>query len=366
MQSPMAPNPPADGHPAPGSRAGDRYERQALFAPLGRAGDARLREATVLVVGCGALGSHAAEILCRAGIGTLRLVDRDVVEWTNLHRQIGFAEEDARRGAPKATALAAHLGRANSGVQIDPRVGDFNPRSAGDLTAGADLILDGTDNLPTRFLINDLALELDIPWVYGGAVGDEAHAQIFLPGAGPCLRCLLPDLPPAGSLPTCDTAGVIGPAPAAAAAFEASLALRCLAAGREAAGPLAGIWVRLRLWEIGATTSRCRRDPQCPACHHGRRDHLRGECADATRVLCGRNAVQILPAATFQLSGVDMDSLERRLAGCGEVERSPFLLRFRPAVATSRLTIFADGRAIVEGTTDRDVARSLYDRYVGQ
>lgn len=341
----------------------DRYQRQSLFAPLGDAGNQRLRDSSVVIVGCGALGSHVAVLLTRAGVGRLRLVDRDVVEWSNLHRQVGFEEADAREGRPKAVALADALGRANSEVEIDIEVAEFNYRSAARLARDVDLIVDGTDNLPARFVINDLALETRLPWVYGGAVGQEAHAQLFVPGAGPCLRCVVPELPPPGSLPTCDTAGVIGPAPAAAASFQAALAMRCLVSTTDNSSELAGLWVRLRLWDVEATVSRVRRDPECPACFGGERPFLRGERNRESLSLCGRDAVQVYPAEDGR---VDLEGLADRLRGAGEVQLGPYLLRFRPRSNPHRLTLFRDGRAIVDGTGDRELARALYDRFVGQ
>lgn len=358
MQRPSPPPAPEDDAPA------RRYQRQALFAPLGAAGDERLRCASVLIVGCGALGSHAAGLLARAGIGRLRLVDRDVVEWTNLHRQDAFTEADAREARPKANALAAHLREANREIEIEGLAADFNPANAVEIGRGADLFIDGTDNLPARYLLNDLALETRTPWVYGGAVGEEARAQLFLPGAGPCLRCLIPEMPPPGTLPTCDAAGVLGPAAAAAASLQAALALRALARP-EGAAALAGRLVRLRLWDIDAGVhGPLARDPSCPACVAGRRDFLRGGRGDAAAVLCGRASVQVLPEAAGRT--LDLEALAAKLAPLGSVERSPWILRFRPSGSAQRLTLFPDARAIVDGTRDPGIARSLYDRFVGR
>jgi adenylyltransferase/sulfurtransferase len=362
------PHEPADEADRPDpTDAADRYARQRLFAPLGRDGDRRLRRRSVLVVGCGALGTHVAALLARAGVGSLRLVDRDLVEWSNLHRQVEFTEEDARQRRPKAAALAAHLAEASSLIKLEAVVEELNAGTARRLAAGVDLLVDATDNLPARFLINDLSLELGLPWVYGGAVGEEAHAQLFLPGRGPCLRCILPQPPPPGSLATCDTAGVIGPAPAAAASYQAAMALRLLASSAAECHALAGVWVRLRLWNLEATTSRVPRDPECPACAGGERPFLAGELGEEVRRLCGRRAVQVLPA---QREGaplaLDLAALATRLAGAGAVTRSAVLVRFAPADREAELVVFADGRAFVEGVTDPARARALYDRYVGQ
>jgi len=338
-----------------------RYLPQALFPPLGPRGQARLRSGRVLVVGCGALGTHAAEHLARAGVGSLRLVDRDVVEWSNLHRQCGYTEADARESLPKVLALAAHLGRINSGVRLDPRVADFHYQNALDLAEGADLIIDGSDNVPTRLLLNDVSLERKIPWVYSGAVGETGHVQFFHPAAGPCLRCLLPDVPAAGELATCDTAGVLGPAAGAAASFQAAMALRYLGGGPEEIHGLVERQLRLQVWTLGVSVARVPRDPGCPACAQGRREFLAGRLGDLAAVLCGRGAVQVRPARAPQ---IDLEALADRLRALGKVEARRFLLRFQ-AEETS-FTLFPDGRMIVEGTTDAGRARAVYARYLGE
>jgi len=346
--------------PVPAPAPGGRYSRQAIFAPLGAEGQARLESSRVLIVGCGALGSRSAELLARAGVGLLRLVDRDVVELSNLHRS-GFDEADARAGTPKAEALARRLGLANSTVILEPRVQEFAPATALDLCQGIDLVLDGLDNVPTRFLLNDASLRLGLPWIYCGVVGETGHAQLFLPGAGPCLRCILPHLSAAGELPTCDTAGVLGPAVSAIASFQAAMALRCLAGGRDAALALAGLQVRLGVWSPAAAISRTVQDPECPACAGGSLEFLAGGSLEDATVLCGRSAVQVRPASGP--ASLDLPSLAARLRPLGSVEEGRFLLRFDPG--GHRMTIFADGRAIIEGTTDPTRARALHARYVG-
>ena len=340
---------------------GDRYSRQALFAPLGREGQRRLKAASVLVVGCGALGTHSAEHLARAGVGRLRLVDRDVVEVSNLHRQSGFTEADAREGAPKAAALAGHLSRVNSEVLLEPLVASFDFTTALAHSAEIDLIVDGSDNVPTRFLQNDVSLRNRIPWVYGGAVGEIGHAQFFFPERGPCLRCVLRDVPPAGELATCDTAGVLGPAAAAIGSFQAAMALRYLAGGARELPGLIGRQVRLGVWSLGAAISLVERDPGCPACGAGNLEFLDGRLGEAATVLCGRNAVEVRPAGPP--AALSLAALAERLRPLGEVDLRRFLLRFRAVDAA--LTIFPDGRAIVEGTTDPDRAKALHARYIG-
>jgi adenylyltransferase/sulfurtransferase len=346
--------------PDPPSR--ERYARQVLFPALGAAGQARLRASRLLVVGCGALGSRAAEDLARAGAGGLRLVDRDAVEWSNLHRQIGYEEADARAGALKAEALAAHLRRVNGEVAVEAYAVDFNSRNALQLAAGCDLLLDGTDNLPARFLINDVSYRLRVPWIYAGAVGEAAHVQFFSGGAGPCLRCQLPEMPPPGSLPTCDTAGVIGPAAALAAAWQAALALRYLVE-RDAAA-LAGRKAMFSAWEGEARFAAVAADPGCSVCAGGRFEALGGREAERATVLCGRKAVQVLPAAGAE-AGLDLARLAARLRALGTVEERPRLLRFATAEGPV-LTIFPDGRVIVDGLTEPAQALSLYARLIGQ
>jgi len=345
-----------------GPDSSGRYARQILFPPLGPAGQARLRSARVLLVGCGALGTHAAEELARAGVGHLRIVDRDVVELTNLHRQIGFTEADAREGLPKARAMAAHLARINTEVALEPKVADFNFATAGELSDSVDLMLDGSDNVPTRFLLNDLSLERGLPWIYCGAVGETGHAQFFFPGRGPCLRCLLPDLPAAGEVPTCDTAGVLGPAAGAIASLQAAMAMRYLCGGPPEVDGLIGRQVRLRAWTLEARVTLVPRDPRCPACAGGSREFLTGrEGGDAT-VLCGRGAVQVRPARPPQAR--DLAALAEKLRPLGQVEECAFLLRYRdPEVS---FTLFPDGRMIVENTQDPGRARAVYARYVGE
>ena len=347
--------------PAAPHSGDERFSRQQLFAPIGPEGQKRLHDSRVLVVGCGALGSHAAEHLVRAGVGHLRLVDRDIVEWSNLHRQVGYTEDDAQRGRPKATALAAHLRRLRGDAVIDAETRQFDFANALDLAEGCHVFLDGSDNLPTRFLLNDLSYKLGVPWIYAGAIADSAHAQFFSGTSGPCLRCQLPELPPPGSLPTCDTAGVIAPAAAVAASFQVAWALRFLVE-RNADG-LARRKSIVRLWSPEARVVHVDPDPGCSVCVHGRFDTLAGERRERAAVLCGRDTVQVLPAAVG--ASVDFEQLAARLAALGHVERLDGLLRLRSPTGYT-LTIFDDGRALFSGLTDPGQARNLYARFVGQ
>jgi len=340
----------------------DRYSRQTLFPPIGRRGQERLRNSHVLVVGCGALGTHSAELLGRAGVGNLRLVDRDVVEWSNLHRQGGFEETHARNGTPKAEALESWLGRVNSEVTVDARVKDFNFTNAIDLCEDCDILIDGTDNLPTRFLLNDVSYRLRIPWIYAGAIGGTAHVQFFSGEQGPCLRCHQRDLPPPGTIATCDTAGVIGPAAAMAASWQAGLALRFLA--QRTPLSLQGRKAILEPWDLAARVVTAEADPDCPVCSQREFTTLEGALLDRATVLCGRRAVQVLPAAGKR-GAVNIAQVGTRLQAVGTVEQHQGLLRF-DAGEGFRLTLFDDGRAIFDGLTDPTRARSLYTRFIGE
>jgi adenylyltransferase/sulfurtransferase len=354
---------PSGGRPAEGAedRPERRYRRQVLFAPLGEAGQARLAAARVLIVGAGALGSHAAEYLARAGVGRLRVVDRDLVEWSNLHRQIGYDEADASTGRPKAEALAARLARVNAAVEVEARVRDWNYTNALALAEGCDILLDGTDNLPARFLLNDVSYRTGTPWIYAGAVGASSHVQLFSGAAGPCLRCQLPELPPPGALATCDTAGVIGPAAGAAASWQAAWALRYLVERETSA--LAGRKAVFSLWEPEARIVSARADPSCPVCSGRRFEALEGRGSERAHVLCGRRAVQVLPAAGQ--GRLDLGAAAARLEALGPTEERGLLVRTRAADGVT-LTLFDDGRAIFDGLTDPARARTLYARFVGQ
>jgi adenylyltransferase/sulfurtransferase len=340
----------------------DRYSRQTLFPPIGPRGQERLRDSLVLVVGCGALGTHSSELLGRAGVGQLRLVDRDIVEWSNLHRQAGFEETHARDGTPKSEALGSWLGRVNSEVNVEARVNDFNFTNAMDLSEDCDLIIDGTDNLPTRFLLNDVSYRLRIPWIYAGAIGGTAHVQFFSGEQGPCLRCHQRDLPPPGTIATCDTAGVIGPAAAVAASWQAGLALRFLA--QRTTSSLHGRKAILEPWDLAARVVLAEADPECPVCSKGEFTTLKGALLDRATVLCGRRAVQVLPAAGKH-GGMLLTEIAARLQAVGTVDQRQGLLRF-DAGEGFRLTLFGDGRAIFDGLTDPTRARSLYTRFIGE
>lgn len=334
--------------------AEDRFSRQIRFAPFGAEGQQRLGAAAAVVIGCGALGSVAAQLLARAGIGKLRLVDRDYVEENNLQRQLLYTENDARIALPKAEAARRHLLEANSVIEIEAAVSDLNPENAADLLAGADVILDGTDNFETRFLINDYSVKEGIPWIYGAAVGSYGITMPVLPGDSACFRCIYPQ-PPLGTQPTCETAGVLGPVTSLIASFQSMEALKILS-GRT--GSVRQKIFSADLWHGPVReTPMPPRDVDCPCC--ARRDfaHLNGRRAPVS--LCGRNAVQIHE----RRRPLNLEQLAEHLEGLGTVRRNEFALRFE--TDGHELTVFPDGRAIIKGTTDVGVARSLYSHYIG-
>lgn len=332
-----------------------RYSRQELFAGIGPEGQRRLRAARVLVVGCGALGSCLAEMLTRAGVGSLTVVDRDYVEPSNLQRQSLFEEADAERGLPKAVAAETRLRRLNSEVALSGIVADVTAENADGLVDRADLVLDGTDNFETRFLLNDVCVRLGVPWVYGACVGAHGLALLVRPGETPCLRCVLGERPEPGAGPTCDTAGVVAPIAHVVAGIQAGEALKLLAGRKESLLPgMAMVDLWNGSFEVMLLAGVA---PRCPGCVEGRFEAP----PPAGTVLCGRDAVQISAPPGVRL---DLAALARRLAPAGAVSANEHLVRFS-AEGGAELAIFGDGRAIVKGVGDPARARGLYAKYVG-
>jgi len=343
----------------------DRFDRQRRFAGLGTAGQERLEASSVLLVGCGALGGSLAQMLVRSGVGLVRLVDRDLVELSNLPRQVLFEEADL--GRPKAEAAERALARIGGPSRVEARAEHVDADNLEALGAGVDLILDGTDNLATRYLLNDHAVEAGVPWVYGGVVGSSGLAMPVLPGRGACLRCVFPEPPPPGSLETCDSAGVLLPAVAAVAALQAGAALRWLGsdeAGRAAFRP--GL-LEVDVWTGDVRRIAAERSPSCPCCGARAFPFLRAPAQRSAVSLCGRNTVQVRPSVPAGIGAGRRADLERIRAGlvgfARDVRDLGSILRFD--VEEYRITVFADGRALVEGTDDVDRARAVYDRYVG-
>ena len=336
--------------------------RQVLFGPIGRDGQKRLGRSTVTVIGCGALGATLGELLARAGVGTVRLVDRDIVEPSNLGRQALYDQSDADARRPKAVALAAHMSRIAPHGKFVPNVADFRSAVADHLLLGADLILDASDNFEARYLINDWAIKHQVPWIYGACIAARGMTSVILPGETPCLRCLFPDPPGKGTTETCDTAGIIGPAATIAASLQMTEALKILVGDRDS---LRRSLLSFELWpfrmlELGGA------DPRpvstCPCCGQGEFPFLEGHREARTMAYCGRDAVQIIPGderfASFEFRSA-VEKLEaqyptRVADGVAHVQ-----------VPEGTFTLFDDGRVLITGTGDEALARTIYDRYLG-
>ncbi len=335
---------------------GQRYSRQTLFHGIGEHGQARVSAARVAVVGCGALGTVNSEMLARAGVGRLDLIDRDFVEDSNLQRQTLFCEADAKNGSPKAVAAAAALRAINSEIEVVGHVDDLNPENIETLCSQCDLIVDGTDNFDTRYLINDLAWKRTIPWVYGGCVGSGGVAFAFQPGKTPCLQCLFPEVPAPGSARTCDTAGIIAPTVHVVAAYQVTQALK-LICGLEAEGML-----RFDIWDDDWRWARLggQPDSNCRCCGAREFRFLNGE-GDRLVRLCGRNAVQVSPPGEV---AIDFPRLAERIGKTGQANFNEYMMRIE--VDGYEIALFPDGRSIIKGTDDPLKARSVYARYIGR
>jgi molybdopterin-synthase adenylyltransferase len=332
----------------------ERYSRQIFFAPIGETGQEKIRNARICVVGCGALGSFQAEAIARAGVRAVRLIDRDYVEISNLQRQWLYDENDAEAETPKAIAAAQRLEQINRGVEIEPVVADLTPSNAEDLLADCDLIFDGTDNFETRYLINDVSVKHNVPWIYGAAIGSYGIVMPIWPDHGPCFSCVYPE-PPRGLQPTCDVDGVLAAATASVAALQTAFALRLIVGWNsfDCHVYTLDVWTGARQ-EVAAGT----RDPECVTC--GRREFRFLDGRRRVPVsLCGRNAVQLHERER----PLDLQELANRLQRFGETRVNEFALRMK--MDDYELTFFPDGRAIVKGTTDVGVARSLYARLIG-
>jgi len=336
-----------------------RYARQMRFAPLGVEGQRKLLTSRALVVGCGALGSVIANTLARAGVGKLRIVDRDFLELNNLQRQVLYDEDDVAAGLPKAIAAKNRLDRINSTIEIDAVVADVDHTNIERLLNGVDCLVDGTDNFETRFLLNDAAVKTSTPWVYGGCIGAEGQTLTILPGQTPCLRCLMPEPPPPGTTPTCDSAGILGTVIGVVASMESNEALKILSGNSES---ISRTWTILDLWDntVRQIKLASARTSDCPCCGRREFNWLAGERGSHTAVLCGRNAVQLsFPGRP----AVALEQLETKLAAVGQVSRNKYLVR--ASVGPYNITVFPDGRAVIGGTEDIAEARSVYAKYVG-
>ena len=336
-----------------------RYHRQTILPGFGPEAEAKLASSHVMIVGLGALGCPAADLLCRAGVGTLSLVDRDLVELTNLQRQTLYGERDV--GRPKAEAGAARLREVNRSVRVEALVEDFSPSNADALLAThprPGVVLDCTDNFQTRYLINDACVKHGVPLVYGGAVGTRGVQLTIRPGETACLRCLFPDAPAPGSSPTCDTAGIFAPVSAIVGSTQAAEAVKLMLAP----GTLSGTMLSFDLWrnQRSRVDLRGSRDPECPCCKKNRFEYI--SMSIEPTILCGRNAVQ-LPSSSSR--PIDLAAVAARLATVGRFTMQSDTTLSGTLSDGTPLTLFRDGRAIVGNTTDVSVARSVFARYVG-
>jgi len=334
----------------------DRYSRQTAFEKIGRAGQERLLAARVVVMGVGALGTAAANSLCRAGVGFLRLVDRDCVELSNLQRQVLFDEEDAAAQVPKALAACARLAKASSRTSLEPAVVHVDSSNVEGLVADASVVVDGSDNMELRFLINEACHKLKVPWVYGGVLGASGNCMTILPGKGPCFRCLVRELPPAGSYPTCATAGVLNMASGIIASMEAAEAVKIIVGS---ASVNESLFV-LDVWNNAADYVGVSKNGDCPVCARGEYETLSRRAETLVASLCGRNEYQIIPA---RKAAIDLAEFAGKLSPSGTVSLGGFMLGFSNAEAS--FSLFPDGRAIVKNAGDEKAARRIYSEYVG-
>jgi adenylyltransferase/sulfurtransferase len=354
----------------------DRYHRQRIVPKIGESGQSRIRAGHAVIVGVGALGCVVADLLTRAGIGTVTLIDRDVVDATNLHRQTLFTEADATAGAPKAEAARIRLAHVNAEVAVRPVIADLTATSAEGLVFPREapaptVIVDGTDNFETRYVLNDLAVKHGVPLVYGGAVGTRGTVAALVPGMTACLRCIAPEPPAPGSVDTCDTAGVLGPVVGVVASMQAGEAIKILSGNTEAVvGAL--IWLDVWTGETRRVQLKGLRDPACPCCGARRFSFLESRSSSGASVLCGRHTVQVMPSAPVTGVPVDLGAIGARLRGVARTTTTGQFVRAsldgersespdRPVV----LTVFGDGRALISGIASPERARSIYARYVG-
>lgn len=344
---------------APRDPKAARYARQVTFKKIGLEGQEKLLDARVALIGAGALGASVAEQLVRSGVGHVVIVDRDVVEESNLGRQSLYVEADAAARLPKAVALRQHLLAFNPTVDVVARVADVRADTIDDLLEEPDLVIDGTDNFATRYLLNDWCVREDVPWIYGGCVGARGLSAVIIPGETPCLRCLFRDPPPPGSVETCETTGIIAPAATMIAALEVAEALKLLVG--DARSVRRG-YISVDLWpfRVASVGSESKPDADCPTCGRRQFVFLEGGARDRVVTYCGRDAVQVIPAGRRT---VNLASLCERLADVGDVSTNGFALTLR--VPQHEITVFDDGRALIRGTRDPAHARVLYDRYVG-
>ena len=333
----------------------DRYSRQVLFPGIGKEGQKKLGNSYVVIIGCGALGTIIATSLVRSGIGKIRIVDRDFIEYHNLQRQVLFDEDDIKQELPKAVAAERHLRKVNSSVDVEGIVDDVNFTNIERLTSGADLIMDGLDNLETRFLINDISLKQNIPWIYGGAISSYGMTMTIIPNEPPCFRCFSARATGRGLALTCDTAGIINPAPFVIGSIQSAEAMKMLVGDRKINRDV----IAIDVWRGIFNAFKVRPRKDCPTCQ-GRYEFLEGKFGVKAMALCGQNAVQILNTGVGQFS---LTELAERLKPVARINYSDFMLRL--TVDNHEMVVFPDGRAILRNTTDESLARGLYAKYIG-
>ncbi len=338
----------------------DRYSRQILFEPLGQDGQRRLAESRVTLIGCGALGSVLADTLVRAGVGFLRIVDRDFLELNNLQRQVLFDEQDVADHLPKAEAARRKLHSINSGATIDALVDDANNTNIELFVEGANLILDGTDNFETRYLINEVAVKHNLPWIYGACVSATGLTMAIIPGQTPCLKCLFEQAPPPELSPTCDTVGVLGPVVSIVAGLQAAEALKILSGNLDAVTrklTSIDVWAG-RIVQMNVATA----EADCACCKRGIYEYLEGQAGQQAALLCGRDAVQVNQARRQNL---DLAALADKLADAADGSTTTNEFMLQATLDGCEVTVFPSGRAIIKGTKDIARARPLYAKYIG-
>jgi len=338
----------------------ERYSRQILFQHIDEDRQKKLIDSTVLLIGCGALGTVSSSYLVRAGIGQLRIIDRDFIEENNLQRQILFDEDDILENVPKAIAAQKKLQRINPNIKVEGFVTDINYSNIEELTKDVDIIIDGTDNFETRFLVNDYCVKNSIPWVYGACIGSRGVVMNIIPSMTPCLRCVFETMPQIGSFPTCDTAGVIGPIAGIIASFQVTEAIKILTGNYDSVNKNL---LEIDVWETNfrqIDISELKDTNNCPTCKLYNYEFLKAEAGIMTTLLCGKNAIQVM---SRNIGNIDLRHLEQRLVSIADVSCNDFMLKFK--IKDHAFTVFPDGRAIITGTADTSIAKSLYSKYLG-
>lgn len=336
----------------------ERYSRQILFKPIAEAGQQNLLNSKILIVGCGALGCSHAETLARAGVGKIKIVDRDFVEFSNLQRQTLYAEKDAEERLPKAIAAKNRLSQINSAIEIEAIVADVTLSNIEFLIENCDLVIDGTDNFQVRYLINDACVKLGKPWIYGAAVAGYGTTMTVFPNETPCLRCIFEEIPDAGSAPTCDTAGVIAPIISTISAIQTAEAVKILTKNFQ---NLHRSLIQVDIWQNDWRKIKPGKpNPDCETCAKRNFEFLNAENIEFSAALCGRNAVQISPPKASQ---IDLQDFAKKISPLGEIKQNEYLVRF--TAENHEITLFKDARAIIRGTDDISRGRALYAKYVG-